>query len=301
MKTRILLLLAASSAALFAGPRASTNYQIAADSADAGGRRATSANYAHDGSAGDVAGLSTLAAPATAAKHGYVGQLTERTGLALTGAAATVNEGGTLQLGAWQTLDDASLLAVPSSSVTWSVPSGPLVAIDAGGLARAGLVYQDAAAIAQADYLGDSAAFALTVLNVTDDDFGAYAGDGIADAWQVQYFGEDNPAAVANADPDGDGQSNLFEFTAGLVPTDPQSVFQLRLAPVAGLPAQMKLVFSPRLDGRSYEIQFRNSLTAGAWQPLLGATVDDDGLDRTVTDPSATGAARFYRVEITKP
>ena len=67
-----------------AGPRTSTSYTSATDTADLGGKRATSANYTNDGSAGTVAGLSTVASPSETAKHGYIGQLYDGTGLTLT-------------------------------------------------------------------------------------------------------------------------------------------------------------------------------------------------------------------------
>jgi PKD repeat protein len=47
-------------------------------------------------------------------------------------------------------------------------------------------------------------------------------------AWQVLYFGSvDNPAAAANADPDGDGQNNLAEFLAGTDPTSSASALRI--------------------------------------------------------------------------
>jgi hypothetical protein len=49
---------------LSAGPRGSANYTIATDTTDAGGTRATSTSYTHDGSAGLIAGLATVASPA---------------------------------------------------------------------------------------------------------------------------------------------------------------------------------------------------------------------------------------------
>ena len=46
--------------------------------------------------------------------------------------------------------------------------------------------------------------------------------------WQIQYFGSiDNPAGAPDADPDGDGQSNLQEFLAGTDPTNASSCFQI--------------------------------------------------------------------------
>jgi hypothetical protein len=71
MKFRTVLFLL-SAAATHAGPRTSSNYTIATDIADSGGKRATSATtYTNDGSIGGVAGFSTVAAPAETVKHGY--------------------------------------------------------------------------------------------------------------------------------------------------------------------------------------------------------------------------------------
>ena len=51
-------------------------------------------------------------------------------------------------------------------------------------------------ALAQGSYAGSTGSLNLTVLNVNQDNFGSYAGDGIGDDWQVQYFGlPSNPAA----------------------------------------------------------------------------------------------------------
>ena len=52
MNLRILVLTALLPAIAHAGPRTSVNYNVATDSADAGGKRAPSASYTNDGSAG---------------------------------------------------------------------------------------------------------------------------------------------------------------------------------------------------------------------------------------------------------
>jgi hypothetical protein len=294
--------LAAVATSLHAGSRGSAAYHIPTDSVDAGGRRTTSASYTNDGSVGGVVGISSVATPAETAKHGYIGQLYDVTGLLLSATPTTVNEGGTLQLSAGQLLDDATTLAVPANSITWSVAAGPLTGIDASGLATAGLVYQATAATAQGVSGIYSGTLALTVLNVNLDNFGAYAGDTLDDAWQVQYFGlPPNALAGPLADPDRDGQDNAFEFTAGLVPTDPNSVFQLRIEKVAPPSNAKKLIFSPRFGDRTYAVWFRPNLaTPPLWDRLTGTTQSDLGSERTVTDPNGSGQ-RFYRVEITKP
>ena len=300
VKTRVAFFCLLAAAA-HAGPRTSANYAVLADTADTGGRRTTSASYTNDGSLGGVAGLATVAAPAATAKSGYIGQLFEVTGLTLTAAALNVNEGATDQLAAWQALDDATFLAVPAASVAWSVASGPLTGVNASGLATAGIVFQDSAATAQGSYLGSTGTLALTVKNVNIDDYGTYAADGIDDAWQNQFFGLNNPNAAPNVDFDGTGQTNFFKYLAGLDPLDPNSRFTLTLAPVAGQPAQKNVIFAPRLADRTYTVTFKTDLNAAAWTPLPGGIVTDAGQQRTVTDPAATGATKFYHVEITKP
>ena len=280
--------------------RTSASYSITAETADAGGQRAASASYTNAGSATQVAGVSTVAAPVQVAKHGYVGQLYEIVGLALNAAVTNVNEGDSLQLGAWQSLDDATFHFVNPSLVTWSAPVPPIASISASGLATAELVYQDTPAVVEGAFGGFTGTLNLTVLNVNADDFGLYAGDGIGDDWQVQFFGFDNPEAAPGLDPDGDGGTNSFEFTAGLIPTDPNSVFRLHLEAVPGQPSQRNLIFSPRLDGRIYVVETTPVLDGAVWEPL-GANIEtDNGEERTVTDLDAMGE-KFYRIEITKP
>ena len=71
---------------------------------------------------------------------------------------------------------------------------------------------------------------------------GPYAGGGIPDSWLVQYFGlPPNPNAAPTADFTGTGQNNLFKYVAGLDPTNPASVFVLKVANVAGQPTQKLL------------------------------------------------------------
>ena len=296
----VLLALCGGCTDAHAGSRSSASYRIVTESFDAGGGKSASALYSADASIGTVIGIATAAGPAVAAKNGYIGQLFEVTGLTLTAVSLNVNEGTTDQLGAWQALDDASFLAVPAASVAWSVLSGPLTGISASGLATMGIVFQDTAATAQGSYLSNLGTLALTVKNVNPDDFGSYAGDGIDDAWQNQYFGLNNPNAAPTVDFDGTGQTNLFKYIAGLNPLD-GSRFTLTLAPVAGQPAQKNVIFTPRLTDRSYAVTFKTDLNAATWTPLPGGIVSDNGQQRTVTDPAATGAKKVYHIEITKP
>jgi hypothetical protein len=121
--------------------------------------------------------------------------------------------------------------------------------------------------------------------------------------WQQQHFGSlalnDPGVSDPAADPDGDGQTNEFEFVAGLIPTDPQSRFFQAIQPVPGQSSQLRLQISPRLTDRSYLAEATTTL--GNWQPLTNFTTSDAGNVRTITDQNATGDVKFYRVKISKP
>lgn len=290
-------------AASSAGTRSSASYAVPADSVDAGGRRAGSAAYTNDASVGGVVGVSTatLAPQPQIAKAGYVAQLYEVVGFTVAGASSSLAEGGSLQLFGRQVLDDATFLAVPAASVTWSVGSGPLTGVSTAGVATAGVVYQNTPAVARGIFGGQIGSVSLTVLNTNLDNYGTYAGDGIDDAWQVQYFGLDNPQAGPTVDADGTGQTNLFKYLAGLDPTNPGSRFVLSIAKVAGQPTQKTLTLSPVYSGRTYTVQSTASLTQPNWATLPNATSVENGTTRTVTDPSANTAQRFYRVQISLP
>ena len=118
----------------FAASRSSASYSVPADTADAGGRRATSAAYTHDGSIGGIAGVGTVAAPVEVAKHGYLGQIYNATSLALSANLTNVNEGATRQLAARALLDDGTTLNLAPAAVAWSPAISPIQSISAGGL-----------------------------------------------------------------------------------------------------------------------------------------------------------------------
>ena len=305
MKTRSFLAVAAATLlgpmVVNAAVRVSAGYSVTTETADAGGRRTSSANYTHDGSVGGIGGISIVAVPPETTKHGYIGQLYEVTNLAVAASPTTVTEGTTRQLAASAQLDDGTALTLPGGSVAWSIVSGPISAINASGLATAGTVYQNTAATVGGSYLGKSGTLGLLVLDVNNDNFGSYAGDGLPDDWQVQYFGLGNPSANPGVDPDFDGQTNGFEFVTGTIPTDANSLFRLRIEKVAGQPTRKNLIFSPRFPSRTYTPQYRTSLTAGSFLALSGTTTTDNGSERTVTDLNATDDFRFYRVGVSYP
>ena len=302
-------LLGVLSALLHAGSRTSVSYSIFADTADAGGKHTTSVAYFNEGSAGGITGISVVASPAESTKQGYIAQLFDVRGLLVNAGASSVNETATLQLTASQFLDDASFLAVSAGAVSWGVVSGPVTGVSATGLATAGTVPQNTAATVQGSFGGFTGSLNLTVLDTIPDNFGSYAGDGLPDDWQVQYFGQPpNANAAPNADPSGNGQNNLFKYIAGLNPLDPNARFLLAIAPVPDpahpgqfLPGQSNVIFSPRFSDRTYIVKYRTDLATGTWLTLSGTTQNDSVTQRTVTDLNASNPQKFYRIEITKP
>lgn len=300
---RLLALAALLALATHGGARESADYQVAPDALTGGGGRSASANYTADAALGSPAGTSTGGtAPAVVARHGFIAQLYQVTALTPSADPPTLDEGAARQLAAAATCDDGTTLALDPAAIAWSVAAGPLTTIDAGGLATAGPVYADTAATARASWAGLTGDLVLTVVDAQPDNYGSYAGDGLDDSWQFDHFGLDNPLAAPDLDPDGDGQDNRFEFTAGLVPTDPLSRFLLRIAAVPGQPQWKHLVFQPLAAGRTYTVEHSPDLSPASWAPLPGTSPSEDlGDQRTVTDTAATAPEKFYRVGITKP
>ena len=198
-------------------------------------------------------------------------------------------------------IDDGTLLSVvPGGSITWSILSSPLSGIDANGLASAGIVAQNTPATIQGTLGPDTATLPVTVLNTIADNFGSYADDGLADDFQVQYFGYDNPLAAPNLDVDGDGQTNYFEWGTGLSPVDGGARFETELAVPDG---QMPVTFGPCFPDRTYALLYSLDLSPGSWLPVPGAIMlplDASGFC-TIIDPSPGNESRFYRVEIDFP
>ena len=85
-------------------------------------------------------------------------------------------------------------------------------------------------------------------------------GNGINDDWEVQYFG--HIGIDPNADPDGDGFSNLQEFLAGTDPTDSGSA--LRITSIAINDPDVVVSFTS-CTNKFYDLQFNVDLTTTNW------------------------------------
>ncbi len=115
-------------------------------------------------------------------------------------------------------------------------------------------------------------------------------GDGIPDGWETANGFDKFNDTDATLDSDGDGQNNLAEFLAGTAPHSSASVFKTDVAKIAG---GFHVQF-PGKTGKSYTIQYRDSLTAGNWLRLQD--VPTLAVDQTITASDITAAPnRFYR------
>lgn len=273
--------------------------QLAAPPGGGGGRIAGAGIEAWTSTGDAIEGGVTVAGPV---RHsgGYTGQLYDPVALQLTATpTTTVPEGLTRQLNAITLLDDNTFLA--TAQPAWSILGGPLTSVSATGLATAGIVYNDSPATVRATANNLSATILLTVLNANPDNFGAYAGDGIDDDWQVALFGLNNPLAAPLADPDSDGQSNLFEFLAKVNPLDPFSVFTVRLQQNPVNPNRHDIVFKPVFADRTYTLLASPGLNPGGFTPVTNTSTVTGGSERTITVNTPATVRTFYRVQIAKP
>lgn len=235
-------------------------------------------------------------------RTGFLGQGRQVTSFPVAADPERLDEGGSGALVPGEvTFDDGSVARPGILDIHWAVKRGP-VQFAASGTVTAGRVTADTPAEVQAAFDGTATAAAFTVANIDPDDYGDYAGDGLDDAFQLGFFGEPpNPLAAPEIDPDGDSQSNRFEFLAGLDPTDCTSRFALRLARDPVQPGHALLTFGPMMAGRAYVVAASPDLSPGSWAELVNPLVNDEWPTRTVTDTSPPMDKKFYRVNITKP
>lgn len=130
----------------------------------------------------------------------------------------------------------------------------------------------------------------LNLRRIVDSD-----GNGLPDWWEIMYFGA--TGVDPNADPDGDGASNLQEFLAGTDPTTPSnSGSSLRLTL---LPSPSGTVLSWSSGGSSPVYLQRTSTPwlANSWVDIYtNNTVSAASLPRFTDAQALTNTAFFYRL-----
>ena len=119
--------------------------------------------------------------------------------------------------------------------------------------------------------------------------------------WQIQYFGSPtNPAAAADADPDGDGQNNMAEFLAGTDPTNRASVF--RITSIARQGNGFRITWTTGV-GTTNALQVAPGDAYGAYSnnfiDLFGVTNTVGATNNYLDASAATNfPARYYRIRL---
>ena len=100
-------------------------------------------------------------------------------------------------------------------------------------------------------------------------------GDGMPDAWELQYGLNPTNAADANLDLDLDGMTNLSEYLAGTDPTsgNPNNPFStLRILSVENLGANNVRLSFIAVSNKTYSVQGKNALTELNWGPVVNVS-----------------------------
>ncbi|MGK0240225.1 MAG: hypothetical protein ACI92G_003710 [Candidatus Pelagisphaera sp.] len=114
-------------------------------------------------------------------------------------------------------------------------------------------------------------------------------------AWLTEHFTEQQRTDASlideNADPDGDGQNNGFEFLAKLDPMDSNSRFSLFIGDSSG----DYLRIGPIVDGVTYEIEYSADLFQ--WNSVDSSLHEIIGNELQI-DLSSLPENSFYRVSV---
>ena len=102
----------------------------------------------------------------------------------------------------------------------------------------------------------------------------------------------------AGEDADGDGSTNVQEFTAGTAPRDASSVLRLEGGVIAGNDVTFQF---EAVAGKSYQVQWSENLEATSWAEVVTVPAGAGGT-QMVSDPGgAVNGRRFYRLVTPAP
>ena len=131
----------------------------------------------------------------------------------------------------------------------------------------------------------------LNLLGCIDTD-----GDGLADWWEMDHFG--NLSQIASGDPDGDGFINSQEFFSGTSPVNSNShlAFSAFTRGTNATANHFNLTF-PSVEDSTYRIDWSDNLNT--WSPL-GSPITGTGAPVQIVDPNAllSSPKRFYRLSL---
>lgn len=141
-------------------------------------------------------------------------------------------------------------------------------------------------------------AFTLNTLSVTpgiDTDL-----DGMADAFEFQFFG--GLAMNATTDTDGDGMSDVQEYLEGTSPLNPGDRLRITLYTTNPGGTSSPLTWTSTA-ARLYQIEVNPDLRPNNWtnDPTFGIVTPDIGATTARTVTAGASSRRFYRVRAIRP
>lgn len=278
----------------------SANYSTDMETTGMAAGTASSAQYTQTAQAGRLGGPPGKAIADRGWTYrndpGAAGQYYRVLSIGFSPGSVTIPESSTVQAVPAALLDDDSTITA-EQLFTWSTTEPSRTSVSASGLVSAGIYYGNWSFSTAARLEGVTGSFAISVTDADPDNFGFYAGDGLSDSWQVTYFGLNNSAARPAADPDGDGQDNLFEYRAQLIPTDPASRFFTEISIVQGV---ARITYGPVKAGTTYQVKYTPDLVT--WLRLNSSppTQTAGGMNTEFDAASAGNARRLYRVDVSR-
>jgi len=118
--------------------------------------------------------------------------------------------------------------------------------------------------------------------------------NGIADAWELQYFGAVSPTRTRSTDTDGDGFTDYAEFIAGTDPNSPASKLALT-TPAMQADGTLRLQW-PSVAGRAYRVE--GSSDAIQWVAVSDWTLAASDTMSLKLPAPVPGAPYLFRVEV---
>lgn len=280
--------------------RSSTHYRVESESISAGVSEGRSETY--EGTSG--AGLpppTDQKSPAYDASPDLSGQLSVPMGFALAGPA-NVAEGESAQFYPALALDDGTFQSLGFEGAVFTLlTSSSWSQLSEGGLLSTSPLPQPERLTLQVIQGAAQAIREINVMDTLKDNFAPYAQDGLDDAWQFAWFGANHPAGGAQADADGDGLNNAFEYFTGTSPIDRLSAFRL-VVQSAPNGTGWNLSLPTLLAGRRYRLQTSLTLTP-PWEDIevLTPEVDLNGFTWSLplsSTGNGAGPIGFYRVVV---
>ncbi len=126
-------------------------------------------------------------------------------------------------------------------------------------------------------------------------------GDGMADAWERQKFGNLTVAGVGT-DRDKDGQSDAAEYAADTNPNDIRDYLRILSQSYHAGSTQVTLLFGTTRPTRQYRLQTSTTMQGiSAWTSIGREFLADSGTATTRTVSFTGGPIRFFRIVANKP